>query len=253
MAPAWSRWRDAVRQPRMLGAGLGSRVELYEAIRRDARRQGLGIRALATRYGVHRRTVREALVCPWPRPRKPRTYPARKLDPARVLIDAMLREDLAAPRKQRHTARRVWTRLVDERHMDVSYSTVRTYVAQRRPEVLAEAGRVLEQGCVPQNHLPGAEAEVDFADLWIDLRGVRTKVFLFTLRQSCSGRAVHKAFASQSQEAFFDGHQYAFGVLGVVPYDKIRYDNLKSATCCASTSWAICNSTAAAPRCCSKY
>jgi hypothetical protein len=60
----------------------------------------------------------------------------------------------------------------------------------------------------------GAEAEVDFADLWIDLCGVRTKVFLFTLRLSSSGRAVHKAFGTQGQEAFLDGHQHAFTELG---------------------------------------
>lgn len=91
------------------------------------------------------------------------------------------------------------------------------------------AGRAAEQGFVPQSHEPGAEAEVDFADLWIDLRGVRMKVFLFTMRLSCSGRAAHKAFVSQGQEAFLDGHQYAFTQLGGVPFDKIRYDNLKSA------------------------
>jgi transposase len=82
---------------------------------------------------------------------------------------------------------------------------------------------------VPQSHLPGAEAEVDFADLWIDLAGVRTEVFLFTLRLSCSGKSVHRAFATQGQEAFLVGHVDAFTVLGGVPTVHIRYDNLKSA------------------------
>ena len=119
----------------------------------------------------------------------------------------MLREDLTAPRKQRHTARRVLARLVDEHDFtDVSYSTVRDYVAKRRPADLGGGRRVLEQAFVPQTHAPGAEAEVDFADLWIDLAGVRTKVFLFTLRLSCSGKAVHRAFATQGQEAFLEGH-----------------------------------------------
>jgi hypothetical protein len=59
---------------------------------------------------------------------------------------------------------------------------------------------------------------------------VRTSVFLFTLGLSCSGRTVYKAFATQGQEAFLDGHQHAFSELGGVPFDKIRYDNLKSAT-----------------------
>ena len=204
-------------------------MELYGAIRRDARRDGIGIRELAARYGVHRRTVRQALESASPPPRKQRCFPAPRLGPAKPLIDAMLWVDLDAPRKQRHTARRVLARLVDEHNLEVSYSSVRDYVARRRREILAEAGRGAEQGFVPQSHAPGAEAEVDFADLWIDLRGVRMKVFLFTLRLSCSGKAVHKAFASQGQEAFLDGHQHAFDELGGVPFDKIRYDNLKSA------------------------
>lgn len=207
-----------------------ARVELFEAIRRDHRRDGLSIRELAVKHGVHRRTVRQALDSPFPPPRKPRSFAAPKLDPAKPLIDAMLVADLDAPRKQRHTAKRVWERLVDEHGMTgLSYSTVRDYVSRRRPEIAARAGRAAEAGFVPQAHPPAAEAEVDFADLWIDLRGVRLKVFLFTLRLSHSGKAVHRAFASQGQEAFLEGHMQAFTELGGVPLDKIRYDNLKCA------------------------
>jgi DNA-binding GntR family transcriptional regulator len=48
----------------------GSRVELFEAIRRDHRREELSIRALAERHGVHRRTVRQALANAVPPERK---------------------------------------------------------------------------------------------------------------------------------------------------------------------------------------
>lgn len=203
---------------------------LFEAIRRDARREGLSVRALAKRYRVHRRTVRQALASPVPPARRPRSSVAPKLDRVRPLIDAMLREDLTAPRKQRHTARRVLARLVDEHGIgDISYSTVRDYVRVRRAEINAEAGRCVEEAFVPQTHHPGEEAEVDFADLWIDLKGVRTKVSLFTLRLSFSGRAFHRAFASQGQEAFLEGHVLAFEHMGGVPTRHIRYDNLKSA------------------------
>jgi len=205
-------------------------VQLFEAIRRDHRREELSIRELAARYRVHRRTVRAALDSPAPPPRKTPERAAPKLEPIKPLIDDMLRADLDAPRKQRHTVRRVFARLIDEHDVgEVSYWTVRDYVASRRPEIIAEAGRQLEQVFVPQSHKPGAEAEVDFADLWIDLAGVRTKVFLFTLRLSYSGRAVHRAFGAQGQEAFLEGHLDAFDCLGGVPWDKIRYDNLKSA------------------------
>ena len=142
----------------------------------------------------------------------------------------MLRSDLDAPKKQRHTARRVLARLVDEHGAaGLSYSTVRDHVRKRRPQIAAEAGKALETGFVPQTHSPAAEAEVDFHDLWVVLAGVKTKTALFTMRLSFSGRAAHRAFATQGQEAFLEGHVYAFERLGGVPVDKIRYDNLNSA------------------------
>jgi len=207
-----------------------SRVELFEAIRRDFRREELSIRQLASRHGVHRRTVRAALASAEPPKRKTPERSAPKLDRVAPLVDGMLRQDLTAPRKQQHTARRVLARLVDEHGIcDVSYWTVRDYVARRRPVIAAEGGRLLEEAFVPQSHAPGAEGEVDFADLWVDLAGVRTKVFLFTFRLSHSGKAVHRAFGTQGQEAFLEGHLEAFRVLGGVPTVHVKYDNLKSA------------------------
>jgi transposase len=205
-------------------------VELFEAIRRDDRVEELSVRALSDKYEVHRRTVRQALASAVPPQRKTPVRVAPKLDPAKRLIDAMLTEDLSAPRKQRHTARRVLARLVDEHQLtELTYSAVRDYVAKRRPEIWATAGKGLEDAFVPQTHEPGAEAEVDFADLWIDLAGVRMKVFLFTLRLSFSGKAVHRAYSTQGQEAFLEGHHDAFEVFGGTPVFHIRYDNLKAA------------------------
>jgi transposase len=207
-----------------------SKVELFEAIRRDARVEEVSIRGLADRYGVHRRTVRQALAAAEPPARKVAERTAPRLDPAKALIDAMLREDVSAPKKQRHTARRVHARLIDEHKLtEITYSTVRDYVRDRRPQIWAEAGRSPQEVYIAQVHEPGAQAEVDFADLWVILEEVKTKVFLFTFRLSYSGRAVHRAYASQCQESFLDGHVYAFEQLGGVPVVHIRYDNLKSA------------------------
>ncbi len=91
---------------------MRSRVELFEAIRRDRRVEGLSIRALAERHRVHRRAVREALASAVPPPRKPyarRVRPA--IDAWAEVIDGWLIADGELPRKQRHTARRIWQRL----------------------------------------------------------------------------------------------------------------------------------------------
>ena len=74
------------------------------------RRENARVRELARRYSVHRRTVRQALASASPPPRKVPMRKAPRLDPVKPLIDAMLREDLTAPRKQRHTARRIVAR-----------------------------------------------------------------------------------------------------------------------------------------------
>ena len=214
---------------------MGSRVELYAAIRFDWQRNRMSIRGLADKYGVHRRTVREAIESAIPPPRKSPPRRALVLDAVRDAVEAMLAEDLAAPRKQRHTAKRIFERLRAEQDAQVSYSYVAKYVHRRRPQLAAEAAARdaaragVVAGFVPQCHPPGAEAEVDFCDLWVRLAGEMTKCFLFTLRMSHSGKAVHRVFASQGQEAFLEGHVAAFEVLGGVPFDKIRYDNLRSA------------------------
>lgn len=167
-----------------------------------------------------------------PPPRKEPTPRTTVLDPAKDWIDAMLREDLTAPRKQKHTARRIHQRLAQEYDFGLaSYSTVCDDVAVRRPEIKADAreGHEHLQGIVPQIHLPGEEAEVDFADVWVRLAGTVVKCHLFTLRMSYSGKAVHRVFASQAQESFMEGQAEAFNVLGGVPTRHIRYDNLKPA------------------------
>ncbi len=82
---------------------------------------------------------------------------------------------------------------------------------------------------MPQAHPPAEEAEVDFGGFTAVVAEVVMKLFMFCLRLSHSGKAVHVAYANQTQESFLDGHVRAFEALGGVPVGMIRYDNLKSA------------------------
>ncbi|MCT9081324.1 hypothetical protein [Streptomyces fulvoviolaceus] len=88
-----------------------SKADLYAAIRRD-HRAGMSMRALQRKSGVTWQTVRRALDLVWPEPRKKLPPRPTRLDPYKPVIDGMLRRDLDAPPKQRHTAKRVFDRPV---------------------------------------------------------------------------------------------------------------------------------------------
>jgi len=200
-------------------------VEQFESIRRDSRVEGLSVRALAGRHGVHRRTVRAALGDATPPVRKVAVRVRPVLGVHEDLVRGWLVADKDEPRKQRHTARRVWERLVEEQGARVSESAVRSLVAVIRAEI--DSGPAVVS--VPQTHPAGQEAEVDFGEFVAVIAGQVMKLWMFVLRLSHSGRAVHYAYGNQAQESFLDGHVRAFTALGGVPTGMIRYDNLTPA------------------------
>jgi len=202
-----------------------SRVEQFEQIRRDRDREGVSIRGLAARHGVHRRTVKQALASPVPPvKRAPSARPAPKLGAYRAVIDGWLLADRTAPRKQRHTAKRIHQRLVDEHGADVAESSVRQHVRLRKRELGFAVGEVF----IPQSHAPGAEAEVDWGQAEVVLGGVAVRVHLFVMRASFSGAAFCQASLVETQQAFLELHVQAFEWFGGV-FPQIRFDNLKSA------------------------
>ena len=158
-------------------------MKLYEQIRTAYEREGLSVRELSRRFHVHRRDVRQALASSVPLERKRPERPAPLLDQWKPTIDEWLAADRDAPRKQRHTARRVWQRLGEEQGALVGESTVRRFVAEvrRRMEVLH-----LVEVMVPQRHPLGEEAEVDFGTAGVILAGVTVEVSMYVMRiQRC--------------------------------------------------------------------
>ena len=133
---------------------------------------------------MHRRTVRQALASAVPPPRKAYARPARA---ARAAIDAYvevtgswLLAGRDVPRKQRHTARRVWQRLVAEHGATCAEVTVSRDVARRRVEL----GLDRVQVAVPQTHPPGAEAVAGFGEFYATIAGALVKAWMFVMRLS---------------------------------------------------------------------
>jgi transposase len=200
-------------------------VELYEQIRREYEHGGGTIRGIAKKLGIHRRMVREAVVSAVPVKRKTPERERPKLEPVMTFIDGILEADKMAPRKQRHTAHRIWCRIRGEMaEVKVAESTIRRYVRERKIEL----NLTKRETFIPQSYAWGQEAQVDWYEAYADIGGEREKAYVFCMRSMASGGAFHCAFPHCSQQAFLEAHELGFTYfLGF--FKTLRYDNLKSA------------------------
>lgn len=197
------------------------KVDEKERIRRAYFLQRKSIRQIAREYHHARRTVRKAIYDPAP-PHYTRVVSVAKpvLGPFTAIIERWLDEDLSSPKKQRHTARRIYQRLVEEQGFTGGESTVRRYVREHRPRE--------REVYLPLEYDPGSDAQCDFGSAYVVMGDKLEEVQLFCLRLCYSIRPFVTAFPHQRQEAFFEGHVAAFDFLGGVP-GNIWYDQLSPA------------------------
>ena len=207
------------------GLDRRTKVELFEQIRREYEHGGRTIRGIARKFGIHRRMVREAVLSAVPAERKTPVRESPKLEPARAFIETILEADREAPRKQRHTAHRIWCRIRAELpEVQVAECTIRRYVRKRKTELRL----VSQERFIPQSYGWGEEAQVDWYEAYADMAGEREKAYVFCMRSMASGGAFHCAFPHASQQAFLEAHERGFAYFGGV-FKKLRYDNLRSA------------------------
>ena len=195
-------------------------VELYGRVRYAVQIEGLSRREAARRFGIDPRTVARMMKFSAPPGYVRKKPPARpKLDPFVAVIDRILLDDKSHPKKQQHTAKRIFERLRDEYGFTGRLTIVKDYVAgwrQRAREMF-----------VPLKHPPG-HAQVDFGEAIGIIGGVERKIHFFAFDLPHSDACFVVDYPAETTEAFCDGHVRAFAFFGGVP-QSILYDNTKIA------------------------
>lgn len=199
-------------------------MDQYELIRTAARGYQKSSRQIARETGHTRKTIRKVLAG-WAPTYRRRHDPARRvMDPVAAIIDGWLRADQAAPKTQRHTAHRIWTRLVEAYAFAGAESTVRRWVRAHK----ARLGWPTVTAVIPLDPEIAQEAEVDWGGAWVRMAGAERQVKRFCMRSRSSGLPFVRAYPLERQEMFLDGHIRAFAFYGGV-FPVLVYDNLTTA------------------------
>jgi transposase len=197
-------------------------VDLYAKIRR-AHRDGLGIRALAQKFGCSRQSVRKALSHAAPPPfLKPQPRAAPKLGPFKPIIDRILADDQQAPAKQRHSATHLHQRLVNEYGYRGGYDQVRRYLRAKKASET--------ETFIPLTHAPGGRAECDFGHVYVDFPAGRRQVPVLLVTWAYSHFCFAVALPSEKTEAILEGMVQAFAFFGCVPRE-VWWDNPRTLAC----------------------
>lgn len=200
-------------------------MDIREVITMRYKVEGCSIRGLAREHGMSRKTIRKILAeggrVPEYTRKKERSSPVT--GPFLEIVETWLRGDLNAPAKQRHTAKRIYRRLVDEYGFKGAESTIRKVVARLRGKI-----GPARESYVPLSASPGEQAQVDWGEAAIRMNGEERKIHLFCMRLRSSGACFVRAYPGEKLEDFLDGHRAAFDYFGGVP-GECWYDNLKTA------------------------
>ena len=202
------------------GTEVYADMEQWNEIRRRVLVDGLSQREACKQYELNGRTLKKILTHAEPPGYRRVKPPARPtISPVLPVIRQILDDDTKAPRKQRHTAKRIWQRLRDEHAFKGGYTSVKVAVRELK------VGR--KEVFLPLSHPPG-EAQVDYGFAEVVLAGVPTQVAVFVMSLPYSDAVYIQVFPRECTETFQEGHARAFTFWGGVP-TRIAYDNTKTA------------------------
>jgi len=180
-------------------------------------------RHIAKTMGISRNTVKkycEGNAVPWERKTPVRESTVLTDDVVAFIEQCLLEDEAEGLKKQQHTAKRIYDRLVDEAGFTGGESTVRAKVQELKA--------AMPKAFVPLQFDPGEAIQVDWGEAQVYLDGIRTKVNLFCARLCYSCRPIVLAYHRQNEESFLDAFVRVFDICSGVP-GKVIFDNGKVA------------------------
>lgn len=202
------------------------RMAQIQYIRDLYENEGKSLREISQITGHDFRTVQKyAYRDDWNQPDfpdiEPKRYPV--LGPYIPIVDGWLEQDRRVPRKQRHTAKRIFDRLKDEYGFPGGYTSVKDYVRLKK-----NLTQMKSSGYIPLEHVPG-DAQVDFGEfIFYDGTGAEQKGYALTVSFPYSNKGFTQAFPAQNQECLLEGMKRIFEHIGGVPRH-LRFDNMSTA------------------------
>lgn len=197
-------------------------VNMYGEVRR-LHMAGVSQRQIARQLGIDRKTVRKYIhgdVVPWEKTSRKRDVTVLTPE-VKAFIAACLEDDEEIGiRKQQHTARRIYQRLVHEKNFTGGESTVRAYVRELKEKA--------QEAFVPLAFQPGEAMQIDWGEATIWLSGKKLVVYLFCARLCYSDAPFVAAYRRQNSESFLDALIRTMEYFGGTPR-RVIFDNAKTA------------------------
>lgn len=191
--------------------------------------EDLSINEISKTLGVNWRTAQKyAYKEDWNLPIKGGYTPECKVmtDEYKSIIDTILQEDLMAHRKQRHTSKRIFDRLIEEYNFKGAYRTVCTYVKAAK-EKMHQKGQSIDETFERLEH-PGGEAQIDFCTYQVYKDEVLQDYKLLVMSFPYSNKAFIQPMPAENQECFLEGLKMLFEKCEAVPR-RLWFDNLSAA------------------------